>query len=180
MKKLLVSGILLFGMVLLNNSNAFAQNDLKLGGGLVFGSGVFDFDELDNDLGIKVDGVYSFNEEFRGNADLVFFFPKSEGNVDVSLFSINLNGNYIFLSEEELTAYGLAGINIAIIKVDTEQSFGGQTFGGSNSESELGLNLGAGVEYGLDFADLFGELKFAGLGGDADQLVIGAGLRFAI
>jgi hypothetical protein len=42
------------------------------------------------------------------------------------------------------------------------------------------LNLGGGVEYALDFADLFGEVKLGGLGGDADQFVVGAGLRFPI
>ncbi|MFO7799768.1 outer membrane beta-barrel protein [Rhodohalobacter sp.] len=156
------------------------EGDIKLGVGLAFGSGV-GFASLDNDLGIRVDGYYAINSDIRAGADFTFYFPKSEGEVDVNVWELNLNGNYIFIDEDDLLVYGLGGINITGISVDTPTvSSGGQTFGGSSSDSEIGLNLGGGIEYALDFADLFGEIKLGGLGGDADQFVLGAGLRFPI
>jgi len=178
MKKLLSIAGLVLGIIFALHHHAMAQSgDIKLGGGLVFGTGVFDIDEIDNSLGIRAEGIYSINQDFRAGADLTFFFPNSEGDFKATLFAINLNGNYLFYSEEGLTAYGLAGLNIAIISLDGPTISGFDT---STSDSEIGLNLGGGVEYALDFADLFGELKFGGLGGNADQFVIGAGLRFPI
>jgi hypothetical protein len=103
---------------------------------------------------------------------LVYFLPESQNGVDINFFGFNINGHYIFYSEDKLMAYGLAGINILRSKVEAG--------GFSASNSETGLNLGAGVEFAQDFGNIFGELKLAGLGGDADQLVIGGGVRFPI
>ena len=184
MKKLLA--ILIVAATLFattNTDSAFAQTeeeDIVLGAGLTFGSGV-GAAGLDNDLGIRVDGYYTVTPEIRAGADFTFYFPASEGDVDLTVWELNFNGNYIFLEEDGLMVYGIGGINITGLTVDTpEQSFGGQTFGGSSSISEFDLNLGEGAEYALDFANLFGELKLGGLGGDADQFVLGAGLRFPI
>lgn len=46
------------------------------------------------------------------------------------------------------------------------------------SNSETGLNLGIGAEYKVSFGSVFGELTYAGVGGEADQLVLGAGVRY--
>jgi len=35
-----------------------------------------------------------------------------------------------------------------------------------------------GCEFKIGFSSVFAELKFAGIGGNADQLVLGAGLRY--
>lgn len=128
--------------------------------------------------GIRVDGVYQINEEFRAVADLGFFFPNENefgnGNsTTVTWWELNINGNYIFYTNEEnnLMAYGIGGLNYLNVNVESD----GQ-FASSYSDSEIGLNVGVGAEYPLDFADLFGELKY--VLGDADQLNIGAGLRF--
>lgn len=185
MKKLLAiifAAALVMGTSSFTN-NAYAQTeegDFKIGAGLTFGSGV-GFASLDNDLGIRLDGYYSFTPEIRGGGDFTFYLPKSEGDVDVTVWELNFNGNYIFHDEEGLLVYALGGINITGISIDTPSTtIGGQTFGGSSSDSEFGLNLGGGIEYALDFADLFGEIKLGGLGGNADQFVLGAGLRFPI
>lgn len=190
MKKLLTILIvttIIFGISLIGNTahaqveGSIQEGDIKLGVGLAFGSGV-GYGGLDNDLGIRADGYYAITPEIRAGADFTFYFPKSEGEVDLTVWELNFNGNYVFLDEDGLILYGLGGINITGVTVDVpSQSFGGQTFGGgSSSDSEFGLNLGGGAEYALDFADLFGELKLSGLGGDADQFVLGVGLRFPI
>jgi len=156
------------------------QGDFKLGGGLVFGSGV-GFGSLDNDLGVRVDGYYAFTPVIRAGGDFTFYFPKSEGGVDATVWELNFNGHYVFLDDDGLVVYGLGGLNITGFSIDFGTvTTGGQTFDiGSESDTEVGLNLGAGLEYALDFADLFAEIKLGGLGGDADQFVLGAGLRFS-
>lgn len=152
-----------FAVTLFGSANVNAQQEgtITIGPGIAYGS------EVEN-LGIKVDGYYTINEQFRAGLNLVFYLPEN----DVNYFGFNINGHYLFYNEEEITAYGLAGINILRLSVDTGN--------GNFTDSETGLNLGAGIEYAQDFGDIFGELKLAGLGGDADQLVIGAGVRFAI
>lgn len=187
MKKLLTIlfvTLLLFGTSsMLNTAEAQTEEgDIKLGVGLAFGSGVGAFGSLDNDIGIRVDGYYAITPEIRAGADFTFYFPKSEGDVDLTVWELNFNGNYIFVDEDGFMAYGIAGINITGLTVDVpSQDFGGVQFGGgSTSESEFGLNLGAGLEYALDFADLFAEAKLGNLGGNADQFALGVGLRFPI
>lgn len=186
MKKLLTIlfvTLLLFGTSsFLNTAEAQTEEgDIKLGVGLAFGSGVGAFGSLDNDIGIRVDGYYTITPEIRAGADFTFYFPKSEGDVDLTVWELNFNGNYIFVDEDGFMAYGIAGLNITGLTVDVpsvDTGFG--TFGGSSSESEFGLNLGAGLEYALDFADLFAEAKLGNLGGNADQFALGVGLRFGL
>ncbi len=162
MKKVILTSCLLFGLLVTLNMNSYAQEGrIQVGPGLAYGG------EAEN-LGISVDGYYTINEEFRAGAAFTYFFPKN----DVNQYAFDLNGNYIFHNEEELMAYAIAGLNIFSWNYDIE--------GVDDSDSELGLNLGAGIEYALDFGNLFGELKFAGIGGDADQIVLGAGVRFDI
>lgn len=184
MKKSIKLGSLLILIFTFLSTQVVAQEsglpeagDFKLGVGLTFGSGV-GFGDLDNDFGIRADGYYSITPEIRAGGDFTFYFPKSEGGSDITVWELNLNGNYIFLENEGLLLYGLAGINITGFSVEFDSPFGGGT--SSNSDTETGLNLGGGVEYPLDFADLFGEIKLGGLGGNADQFVLGAGLRFSL
>ncbi|MEL7834726.1 hypothetical protein [Fodinibius sp. Rm-B-1B1-1] len=158
MKKLLTLGCLILGMIFFSNSNAYAQAEtFKAGGGLAFGSEV-------EAIGIQAGAVYGFTDEINGAADFIIFFPD---NYD--WWELNVNGHYNFMAEDGVRLYGLAGLNYANLSVDLGQF-------GSTSDSEIGLNLGGGAEYGLDFANLYGELKY--VLGNADQLGISAGLRF--
>lgn len=170
MKKIINIGFLVAGFIFAIHSTTFAQSgDIKIGGGLIYGSEV-------ESLGLKVDGYYSINEEFRVGAGIGYYFPDKTTifgtEISTNYFAVDFNGNYIFYNEDKLMAYGLAGINILSVSV----SAGGT----SESTSEVGLNLGAGLEYMVDFGALFGELKFSGIGGDADQLVLDVGVRFPI
>ena len=47
-----------------------------MGAGLVFGSGVGSGD-LDNDLGVRVDGYYAITPVIRAGGDFTFYFPSS-------------------------------------------------------------------------------------------------------
>lgn len=183
MKKSILILILALGICVASNTSSFAQlsqpGDLKVGVGLAYGS------EVEN-LGIKADGYYTINEQFRVGADLVYYFPDSQdfgsAETTINYFGINFNGNYVFINEADMLVYGIAGINILNISVDSE-GFGNGGFGGgsfSSSTTETGLNLGGGAEFGMGFGALFAELKFAGIGGDADQIVFGGGARFSL
>ncbi|MEX0722190.1 MAG: hypothetical protein WD059_16040 [Balneolaceae bacterium] len=163
----------LFAVIAFNSSQA---QFVKAGAGLMYGS------EIER-IGIRVDGVYQINEEFRAVVDLGIFIPETEdlggGNeVTFTWWELNANANYIFVADEEegFTAYALGGLNFTSLKWsysgDNEAMFN------DDSETEVGLNIGIGGEYDIDFADLFGELKF--VLGDADQLNIGIGLRIPI
>lgn len=172
MKNIIKLVCLSIGILLATCSASFAQaGNIKIGPGLILGSGVGAGD-LDNTLGLKVDGYYSINEQWRAGADLGFFFPQKESGVTFNVWEINFNANYIFYNEKGTRAYGIGGLNILAAKVKTDSY--------SDSNSELGLNLGVGGEYDINAGSLFGEIKYAGIGGDADELVIGAGLRFNI
>jgi len=153
----------------LADAQQIQQGDLSLGAGLTYSSGVGS-GNLDNDFGVRVDGYYAITSKIRLGADFTYFFPKSSGGVDMTVWDLGLHGQYLLLDQDDLLIYGLAGIGITGMSV----SFSG----GSSSESEMGLNLGSGVEYNLGFAALFGEIKLTGLGGDADQFSINSGLRF--
>lgn len=155
MKRTIKIALVLFGIIFAYSTSTQAQ-DIKAGGGLAYGSEV-------EAIGIQVGGVYNITEEVSGAADLIIFFPD---NYD--WWTLNINGHYEFHDENNMRVYGLAGLNYATWEFDSGQ--------GSFSNSELGLNLGGGAEMGLDFANIYGELKY--ILGDADQLVISAGLRF--
>src|SRR5690625_2111284 len=164
MKKIIRISYLVFGLFLAFNLSNYAQAQdgrIQIGPGLAYGN------EAEN-LGISVDGYYTINDQFRAGAAFTYFFPEN----DVTHYTIDLNGNYIFHQDEQLMAYGIAGLNIFTYSWDIA--------GSDDSQTELGLNVGAGIEYALNVGNLFGELKLTGIAGDADQLVLGAGIRFDI
>lgn len=160
MKKLITYSCLILGMLFFTNSNALAQSDFKAGGGLVYGTEI-------EAIGIQGSGVYSFTETLRGAADLTIFFPDdTPQGLDRSFWTINANVHYLFMAEEATTVYGLGGLNYATSET------------GSFSNSEAGLNLGGGAEFGVGFGDIYVEAKY--VVSDFDQLVLGGGVRFAL
>jgi len=78
--------------------------------------------------------------------------------------------HYALFSQANAKVYSLTGLNY----ISQEISGGGSSI----SASETGLNLGGGAEFGLGFATLYTELKYAI--SDWDQLDLSAGLRFGL
>jgi opacity protein-like surface antigen len=167
MKKL--TCILFAAFISLAFSN-IATAQISVGGGLAFGTEV-------EELGIQAGGVYTINEEFRAGADFIYYLTGDDSGFgdNFTWWEFNANGHYLFVTEEDLIVYALGGLNFASFSYDFPEF---QGFGGNVSETEIGLNVGAGLEYGLGFADLYAELKYAL--SSADQLVLSAGLRFPI
>lgn len=147
--------------------------DIKAGGGLVYGT------EIEN-LGLQLNGYYRLpaNDQIFVGGDFTYYFPDKStffgAEIRTTWIEFNINGQYHFFDDDQFGAYGLGGLNYTSLRFSTE--FNG--FEESDSESEIGLNIGGGVEYELDFGLIYGELKF--VISDADQLVIGAGVRIPI
>ncbi|HEX6982222.1 MAG TPA: hypothetical protein VF181_05635 [Balneolaceae bacterium] len=173
MKRVTKVGCILLGLLFTTYSSSFAQmeeitsNNIDVGVGLAYGSQI-------EQLGINANAYIVLHNKFRVGGGLTYFFPDETGSASLNWFAINLNGQYLFY-DEEYRLYGLAGLNIAIVGTNFDSSQFDDI-----SETYLGLNIGAGIEYGISIADLFGELKITGVGNDADQLVLSAGLRFDI
>ena len=151
-----------------------ASAQLFLGGGLVYGTDI-------SSLGLQANGHLVVNEEnkLRIGADLTFFLPEKTsteiGDFTTNLFAINVNGHYMFVTAEELIMYAIGGINLAFASVETPTIAGLPI---DNTNSDLGLNLGGGVEVTVPFGRIYGELKYT-VGG-FDQLQIDAGVRIPI
>lgn len=142
----------------------------RIGGGLVYGT------EIENP-GINAHGEIFLNEQWAIAPGIVYFFPKKiVEDLDFKWFEINANAHYYF-EADGVEPYALGGLNIAMVSVDFPNFFTGEVE--SETSTEVGLNIGGGVNFNTG-GNLkpFGELRY--VIGDADQLVIGAGIRFAL
>ncbi|MDC6383976.1 hypothetical protein D2V93_16425 [Flagellimonas taeanensis] len=161
--------LLSFGLLLLTCQVMLAQNDFRIGGKLIYGT------EIES-IGIGATAEIPIIDKLVIAPDIGYYFPKKEGDVKFNMFEINGNVNYYFVDDETLGFYGLGGLNYTHAKVKFDNDFVGS---GSGSSGEVGLNLGAGANFpiGKNFLP-FAEIKY--VLGDADQLVIGAGIKFNI
>lgn len=160
---ILVAFVLLFVCLTANGANA----QVNAGGGLAYGTNV-------EKLGLHINGFYTIpaNEQIRAGLEYTYFFPENYTGGSTRFSEFNINAHYLFYDEEELAAYGLAGINHATSSVNWDDSFFGA---GGTSGSWTGLNIGAGAQYNVGFGSLYGELKF--VISTVDQLVLSVGTR---
>lgn len=136
-----------------------AQAQLSVGAGVSYGSEV-------EAVGIQPRVVYAISGPWRAAADFNFYL---DGKEKVTYWDLNLNGQYAFHESDALTAYALAGLNFFHAEVDTGSSLPGFE---DVSETETGLNLGAGIQ--LPLGRLSGLLEARYVLGDYDQLVLSA------
>lgn len=145
--------------------NAQAQ-EFKAGLGAGYGTQI-------ESIAVQGGIIAGFTDQFRVAADFKYFFPDYPSGGHNYFWEINSNLHYILLAQLSTKIYGLAGINFAHQNVDTPQKKSLNT-----NNTEIGLNLGVGAEYGLGFVSLFGEAKYAV--SNYDQFDISAGLRFGL
>jgi hypothetical protein len=142
----------------------------------VIGGGIVYTDLGEFDLGFQVGGYLAIGAipGLRVGGDFKYYLPQSETLMgetwDVDLMAFNGNVHYFFMSTPELGLYGLGGLSLARMSVSFP--------GGSESDTEMGLNVGIGTEFNIGFGLLYGEAKL--VTGDADRIVVGGGLRFAL
>ena len=117
-------------------------------------------------VGAKVQ--YEFIDNVRAEASGNYFFKKDY----CTMWDVNLNLHYL-IPVGGAKIYPLAGLSLLGTKVDLGQF-------GSASDSDFGLNLGAGVEFPLsDGIKLNFEGKYQ-IVKDWNRPVISAGIAFAL
>jgi opacity protein-like surface antigen len=161
MRKLITTALLSAGLSLFAVLPIAAQS-ISVGGGVGYGS-------ESEDLNFQVNAYYGFeNLPLRIGGDVGYSEPEDnltqiEGNVNLHLMAID---------SDLLSLYGITGLNVVHLRF----SFNDIT----ESETDTGVNLGAGAEFDLGFGRAFGEAKYI-LGSDREeQLVLGAGIRVSI
>lgn len=170
MKKLCVAAAVL-GMVALGAGEARAQ--------VSFGAQASFADDVDFGVGGRVYAALPFNRtRFVGSFD--YFFPDDGGgsplgdSFDFTYFEVNGNAVYSLpvRNMPSFAPYVGGGLNIAHSSVEFEVLGERQ----SSSDTEMGLNLLGGAEFGQGNARPFVELRIEMAGGE--QFVLAGGVRF--
>ncbi len=147
--------LLVFALILSCNlfAQSFDSSKVRAGAGLVYAS------EIGN-IGININGVYSFNEKWEGAFGYSHIFEKDY----VSYNIFDFDAHYVFHQQDDkMNFYGIGGLNITSVKWDIPSvDLGFGTFGGgSDSDSSVGINLGVGMNYKLsDKLNLAPEARF--------------------
>ncbi len=145
MKKIvfvLLAGILLTSL----SAQSFDVSKLRAGAGLWYAS------DIDN-FGLSLNAVYSFTDQWEGAFGYTHIFKQDY----VSWNIFDFDAHYIFVTpSDKLKVYALAGISIV------SGHFDGSDFGlDDESDSDVGLNIGAGLNYDLnEDLTLSPELRF--------------------
>ena len=159
MKKTIVATLFFIGFLSYSQSS-MAQ--VQLGGGLVFG---FDI----GTVGVNLRGDIPVTEEIDVVPGFIYYFES-----DINIFEFNANGHYNFEASDVVQPYALAGLNVSHFEYDDE-IFGTLI---DLDGTDIGLNLGGGVNFELSSLSAFAEGRFL-LGGFED-FSITAGLLFPI
>lgn len=140
-------------------ASATAQKgEMKLGPLVAYGS------EIKNP-GFGVKFHYGINEKIRIAPDFIYYLKKN----DVTWWELNVNGHYTFNESGNLGFYALGGLNMLGWSMDF--------MGVSTSDTEMGINLGAGLQTPLS-SKILGVAEAKYTLSSADQLVISVGLLF--
>ena len=110
---------------------------------------------------------------FQINGTFDFYFPDEDDfGGDISLFQLTLNGLFEFnVNNQVFTPYFGPGLSLTRISAEAGPF--------ENSESELGLNLVGGAEFGFGNLRPFAQAQFT-VGGDIEPLLIVGGLLFRL
>jgi outer membrane protein W len=175
---LLITGLLIF------TQSSYAQEAglFRVGGGLALGTET----ALDDDgsskmgVGITITGDYFFTDKIALAPAFTFFFPSKIGDPSTAELSfqgnvLDFDGKYYFLADN-VKLYGLFGLSIGFATAKATFDFGTGPQTSSESDSEFGVNIGAGVDYYIsETMFLNGQLKY---NTPFDQLAINLGVGF--
>ncbi len=165
MKKLTLLAIITIAFAF----NSFAQ--IRAGGGLVYGT-------EQKTIGFNLRGQYSITDDIDVVGGLTFYLPNKEKQTilfatiesKTTMWAFDVDGHYNFSLIDKLKAYPIAGLNIAGVSVEVN--------GTKASDTEVGLNIGAGANYEIsDQLAGFFETKYTI--GNFDQAVISLGVLYS-
>jgi hypothetical protein len=165
MKKTFTTTLFILSLFFLSQSGALAQvsepnGQAKLGLGLLYG------DEPEA-AGLQITATYHINQHVDFAPDISIFFPKGNHTIYEDYWAINFNGHYIFSQAADYQVYALGGLNITTAKYEIHYP--------DNHDTRLGINLGLGGEYHLQYFSLYGEIKY--IVSNLNQVVLGVGVR---
>ena len=133
MKKLFIAII----AILLVGTFQESKAQFSVGAGLGYATDI-------SSLGISANVGYEINDEWAASGSYTHFLEKDY----VKWSAIDFNANYSLTEIENVgSLYGIGGINITMIKWDVPGL--NEFLGSSASDSNVGLNIGAGLNVGL-------------------------------
>jgi hypothetical protein len=128
---------------------------LRAGAGLAIGTeaGLNDDGEEALGLGLNIGAEYFIIDPLSAAVSYTFFFKSTVdlgpvGESSIRMSSINIDARYYFL-RSSVEAYGIAGLSIASATVESTFNIFGTTQTSETSDSEVGLNIGAGANVGV-------------------------------
>jgi opacity protein-like surface antigen len=169
-------------VVLAFSTSKEATAQFWIGGGLVYGE----------TIGVQANGHLVVNEDnnLRIGVDISYFVrekdERSEGafeaEVKTNLVELNVNAHYMLVNGENTVLYAIGGLSFGFvsneISANSEDivSFFEQSV--PDNETDIGINIGGGLEVAVPFGRAYGEIKY--VLGAYNQLVVGAGVRIPI
>jgi len=143
-----------------------ADAQFSLGGGMAYRT---ETNGAADNFAVQARGIYAISGPWRVGADFNFYL---DGLEYYSVWDLNLNGHCLFVNNDNLKVYALAGLNYISIKYDLFMP--GYDF----SQSEPGFNIGVGIN--LLFRPVTGFVEARAVLGKVDPLVLSAGVLFPL
>jgi outer membrane immunogenic protein len=147
---------------------SFAQ--VRVGGMVGYGSDI-------NQWGLGANAEFFFNNSSKMAIapKLMFYFPQKSGGIKYSYWELNGDFHYYFVKDNPVGIYGLAGLNLTTVRTKAAANY---LEGYDNSHSELGVNLGLGMNVDVGSVLPFAEVKY--IAGNISQTVIFLGLKIPV
>lgn len=145
------------------------------------------------EAGFGAYGIFSVNEQIKIVPNAMYFLPHKvttdNGTQKYSWWTINVDGDYIFLDKGIVRFYGIMGLTFINLTGEQDEVISGQPFQDKLTLQKLGLNIGAGVGFPVSqYITPFAEVKYT-IGNAADfefknvpvsQFSLVAGIMFKI
>ncbi|GAA5523272.1 hypothetical protein LQ318_15465 [Aliifodinibius salicampi] len=145
--------------------------EIRAGGGVGYGS-------KSENVNFNVSLYYSLPDlPIRVGADVGYSVPEKNAQSRFDQIEGNINGHLMAVDEEIFSLYGLTGLNIMHHRFKYDPD-GAASF--TESDTNLGINAGAGAELDMGFGRTYGEAKYIIGRDDVSQLILGLGVRVSI
>ncbi len=168
MKKLTLFSLLLTFGLLFGAQRAQAQAQIQVGPRV--GYELNDYEALSVGADVRI-STLALPVQINPTFDYYFLDDSDFGGVDVSLIQFAANALYQFgFNNQVFTPYAGPGLSYS--------RFSAEAGGFDGSESDIGLNLVGGAEFGVGNLNAFAQAEFV-VGGDAQPVKVVGGLLFS-
>ncbi len=137
-----------------------------------------------DEFGFSAAGMYSVNQQIDIIPNITYYLPNKveflpgdmeDGYIKYTWWAINIDGHYNIKDFGTFMGYGLMGLNFTNITTEDDYTIDVQEFKDKRSETEVGLNIGAGGQLIIsNRVGPFAEVKYTL--GEAHQF----GFRFGV